>query len=75
MDCEQALAELEAYLDGELRMADRHAVEDHLQTCSDCFERTGFRIRLRAVIRRKCRPAVLMPPGLADRIRTVIEQD
>ena len=63
IECEQALAELEAYLDGAL------------PACAHCFERKDFRVTVRAVIRRKCRPAVAFPPGLAERIRLVIRSE
>jgi anti-sigma factor (TIGR02949 family) len=72
IDCEQALAELEAYLDGELARTEQRSVEDHLQGCAHCFDRKEFRVQVRRVIRRKCRPAVELPPGLAERIRLVI---
>jgi anti-sigma factor (TIGR02949 family) len=72
IECQQALAELEAYLDGELSEGDRPAMEEHLQGCEHCFERKEFRVQIRAVIRQKCRPAVDLPPGLAERIRLVI---
>jgi anti-sigma factor (TIGR02949 family) len=75
IDCDEALAELEAYLDGELAAADRRSVEDHLQGCAHCFDRKEFRVQVQAVIRRKCRPPVDLPPGLADRIRLVILSD
>jgi anti-sigma factor (TIGR02949 family) len=74
-DCDQALQELEAYIDGELAVTDRRSVEDHLQGCSHCFERKEFRVQVRQVIRRKCRPVVELPPGLAERIRLVIMSD
>lgn len=75
MDCDQALQELEAYIDGELGGAERASVEDHLQGCSHCFERKEFRIQVQQVIRRKCRPAVELPRGLAERIRLVIHSE
>jgi anti-sigma factor (TIGR02949 family) len=75
MDCDQALAELEAYIDGELVGAEQRSVEDHLQGCAHCFDRKEFRVQLRAVIRRKCRPSVELPAGLAERIRLVIRSE
>ena len=72
IDCQQALVELEAYLDGELARTELRSVEDHLQGCAHCFDRKEFRVQVREVIRRKCRPAVDLPPGLAERIRLVI---
>lgn len=73
IECERALAELEAFLDGELPLSERPAMEEHLQACGHCFDRKEFRIRIRGVIRRKCRPVVDLPPGLAERIRLIIQ--
>jgi anti-sigma factor (TIGR02949 family) len=75
MDCDQALQEIEAYIDGELAVTDRRSVEQHLQGCSHCFDRKEFRVQVQEVIRRKCRPAVDLPPGLAERIRLVIRSE
>jgi anti-sigma factor (TIGR02949 family) len=75
IECEQALAELEAYLDGALPESHRPILEEHLQACAHCFDRKEFRVTVRAVIRRKCRPAVVFPPGLAERIRLVIRSE
>lgn len=38
MDHQRWIADLKAYLDGELDSARTRAVEDHLQSCSDCRE-------------------------------------
>ena len=75
MDCDQALAELEAYLDGELVDDARRIVESHLSGCSPCFERSEFRVRLRAIVRTKCTTVADLPPEVADRIRGAIGSD
>jgi anti-sigma factor (TIGR02949 family) len=72
MDCDQALTELEAYLDGELIEDARRLVEVHLQGCSPCFERSEFRARLRLIVRKKCTVVTDLPPEVADRIRGAI---
>ncbi len=72
MDCEQALTELEAYLDGELIEDARRVVEAHLAGCSPCFQRSEFRVRLRAIVRTKCSVVEDLPPAVADRIRGAI---
>jgi mycothiol system anti-sigma-R factor len=72
MDCDDALLELEAYLDGELVENVRVEVEGHLAGCSHCFERGEFRRRLRVIIRRKCSAVEELPPAVADRIRAAI---
>jgi anti-sigma factor (TIGR02949 family) len=75
IECEQALAELEAFLDGALPAGQRPLMEEHLQACGHCFERKEFRVRVRTVIRRKCRPAVALPPGLDQRIRLILRSE
>lgn len=72
MDCDETLTELEAYLDRELSREEQKRVEAHLTGCSDCFERSEFRLRIRTIVRRKCGATADLPPGLASRIRAVI---
>ena len=72
MDCDQALTELEAYLDGELVEEARRLVQVHLEGCSPCFERNEFRAQLRLIVRRKCSMVTDLPPEVADRIRGAI---
>ena len=72
MDCDDALVELEAYLDAELGRDMRLEVESHLAGCSHCFERGEFRKKLRDIVRRKCSAVGEIPPAVADRIRAAI---
>jgi mycothiol system anti-sigma-R factor len=72
MDCDEALAELEAYLDGELPSEARNRVETHLSECSPCFSRGEFRRRIREIVRHKCGGVTEMPEGVVTRVRSVI---
>ena len=72
MDCDAALAELEAYLDTELGQELRREIESHLAGCSHCFDRGEFRRKLRDIVRRKCSAVEELPPEVADRIRAAI---
>ena len=54
-DCEAALAEVYAYLDGEMTDAQRSVVASHLEGCSNCFEAFDFEAELRIVIQTRCR--------------------
>jgi anti-sigma factor (TIGR02949 family) len=72
MDCDDALVELEAYLDSELKPDLRRDVESHLAGCSHCFDRGEFKRKLRDIVRRKCSEVGELPPAVADRIRTAI---
>jgi anti-sigma factor (TIGR02949 family) len=72
MDCERALLELEAYLDGEMGEPARAEVERHLFGCTSCFDRSEFRLRVREIVRRKCGTEVALPEPVAVRIRRLI---
>ena len=72
MDCEQALLELEAYLDGALAEGARADVERHLMGCASCFDRSEFRLRVRQIVRRKCGVEADLPEPVAVRIRRLI---
>ena len=66
-NCDDALAQLEAYLDGELPHTRVEDIKQHLTACYPCTERASFEEQLRAIVRRGC--ADPAPPGLVDRIR------
>lgn len=72
MDCERALLELEAYLDGELAGPGRAEIERHLFGCGSCFDRSEFRVRVREIIRQKCVVQDDLPDEVAVRIRQLI---
>jgi mycothiol system anti-sigma-R factor len=74
-DCNDSLAELYTFLDGELTDDKRVEIRQHLDDCSPCLERFDFQAELKAVISQKCQEEV--PQELRDRIaRTLgIEAD
>ena len=72
MNCDEALLELEAYLDHEVPEDAMRVIEEHLAGCSPCFDRGEFRRRLREIVRRKCSAVEDLPPAVADRIRAAI---
>ena len=53
-DCDEAIAELYAFLDGELDDRVMLQVETHLRRCSPCLEAFDFEADLRRVIAAKC---------------------
>jgi mycothiol system anti-sigma-R factor len=71
-DCDEAVAQLYAFLDGELDDATVVKVEAHLQHCSPCLEAFDFEAELRKVIVAKCHEDV--PGDLRARIMTVLER-
>ncbi|UDY34438.1 mycothiol system anti-sigma-R factor [Dermatobacter hominis] len=64
-DCDEAVAELYAFLDGELDAAVLVQVETHLRRCSPCLEAFDFEADLRRVIAAKCTEQV--PPDIKAR--------
>ena len=66
--CQEALDELERYLDGELPTDAKGRVRQHLADCYPCTDRATFEEQLRAIVRRGCVDSA--PPELIDRIRT-----
>jgi len=73
-DCDDALRELDTFLDGELSTAARELVRDHLGDCSECLGAFDFHAELRIVIATKCRREPL-PPGLLARIERCLGED
>jgi len=55
VDCEQALAEIYTYLDGELTDAKRTLIAGHLEACNPCIEVYDFEAELRVVISTRAR--------------------
>jgi mycothiol system anti-sigma-R factor len=66
IDCQQVLAELYVFLDGELTEERRHRIRRHLDDCNPCLEVFDFEVELRQVIRSHCREPV--PPELRNRV-------
>ena len=73
ISCEEALAEVEHYLHGELDSAGAAELAEHLADCRSCFDRAEFARRLKAVIRTKCQSAA--PEYLVVRIRTALREE
>jgi mycothiol system anti-sigma-R factor len=65
-DCNDALSELERYLDRELDADTLTSIETHLRACSPCLEAFDFQAELRKVVARGCREQV--PDALRTRI-------
>lgn len=71
-DCDDAIAELYRYLDGELDTELVARVEAHLRSCSPCLEAFDFEAELRRVVASRCREQV--PAEVRLRILTVLER-
>ncbi len=73
IDCDDALSDVEAYLDGELARDRALLVERHLADCSPCLERAEFRRALQDFVRQKCGGRVDPPSGLGERVRRLLD--
>lgn len=71
--CQEAIATLYSFLDGELTPEKRQMIQYHLDECSPCFEAFGFEAELKAVIGRKCRDEV--PDSLRRRVAEALRAE
>lgn len=67
VDCDEAIATLYSYLDGELTPEKRASIAAHLDRCGFCGDAAHFEAELRAVIADCARARV--PQPLLDKIR------
>lgn len=71
--CQEAIATLYYYLDGELTADRRQLIQHHLDECEPCFQKFGFEAELKAVIARKCRDEV--PESLRVRVAEALRAE
>jgi len=69
MNCAEATATVQAYIDGELDGVDRESIERHLVGCSGCSRRVHVQTRFRAAVR-----AHLHRPEVPFTLRRRIEE-
>ncbi len=67
-DCQEVLAQIELYLDGELDEALGFEIREHLDACGPCLGHSEFQQRLKDLLRSKGRCSEV-PAGLLERIR------
>jgi mycothiol system anti-sigma-R factor len=72
IDCEEALRDLQAYIDDELPAGRALLIEEHISDCSPCLDRGEFQRRLQEIVRTKCGGSVPVPAHLSDRVRRLI---
>jgi mycothiol system anti-sigma-R factor len=71
--CQEAIATLYTFLDGELTTDRRQQIQHHLDECSPCFKAFDFEAELKAVIARKCRDEV--PESLRQRVAEALQSE
>lgn len=72
-DCQSAIERLYFFLDGELTLDRRTAVQVHLEACPSCFGAFGFEAELRSVVQRGVVDVV--PENLLIRIRAALASE
>ncbi len=68
--CQDAIATLYTYLDGELTKERRHEIKRHLDDCGPCFQAFGFEADVKALIASKRHDDV--PDSLRRRVAEAI---
>lgn len=70
--CDDAVAELYRYLDGELTDSERRSIEEHLRECSPCLEAFDFEAELKKVVAAGAHQPC--PEALKARIRALLNE-
>jgi anti-sigma factor (TIGR02949 family) len=70
--CEEVIAHLSAYLDGEMDAARRADIESHLQTCRGCYSRAEFEKALQEKVRELGEKNA--PAKLRQRLKALLDQ-
>jgi anti-sigma factor (TIGR02949 family) len=70
--CEEVIAHLLSYLDGEIDDAKRAQIDHHLDECRGCFSRTEFEKALRDKVRQA--GDTQPPASLQVRIKALIDR-
>lgn len=66
--CEEALEQLQEYLDAEMAEIEWARVHAHIVDCAACLEAIGRERELRVILKRSC--AEIAPDALRMRVRT-----
>ncbi|HEX9237081.1 MAG TPA: zf-HC2 domain-containing protein [Actinomycetota bacterium] len=69
-ECDVILQEIQLYIDGEVTSERAAKLEEHLSTCTPCMHRAEFQVKLKEIVRSKCR--LQAPDHLVVRIRRII---
>jgi mycothiol system anti-sigma-R factor len=71
-ECQQALKDLELFLDGEMDQPGRGLLDAHLTGCTPCMERADFKRHVKELIASRC-GCDEVPSGLRDTISSLLE--
>lgn len=70
VDCREAVHRLYHFLDGELTVERRRAIEAHLDSCGPCWHAFGFEVEIRQLVASRCKERV--PEELRARVAEVL---
>lgn len=70
-DCLKVLEQIELYLDGELDAGVSLGIDEHLEACKPCMDRSEFQRHLKEMLRAKC-GCDEVPPHVLERVRSVL---
>lgn len=71
--CDDAIARLYPYLDGEINSFRKWAIRRHLKNCPPCESAFSFEQRLKIVIRERTSEEV--PPEVLQRLKTFLRDE
>lgn len=71
--CEDAIARLYPYLDGEINTYRKWIIRRHLKSCSPCDSAFAFEQKLKVVIRERTSEEV--PPEVLDRLKAFLHEE
>ena len=71
--CEDAVAEVYFYLDGELGRLKKARIKRHLKKCPPCMGAFSFESRLKSIVRERLREEPR--PEVMDRLRGFLEEN
>lgn len=64
--CDEVIAELERFIDGECSEDLETSIRRHLADCEHCLDRADFERHIRELIASRCREQA--PPGLIEKV-------
>ena len=66
-ECEEALRDIERFLDEEMAPPERMQLDTHLHECSPCMERADFKRQVRQLVASRC-GCDEIPQALKDKV-------
>ena len=75
LSCQEALARLYEYLDGELTAENAEEVRRHVEVCSACYPEVKFTTEFRDALHRAAQGQPVSPDSLRDKVGKLLEQE